>query len=88
MKLNRKGYSRIYVDNKDNIKKVKEIIKQLDEFEYEYLPPDLIAEFIGKIDYVYNHKFDSIDMDDLMKACWIKGIHAFYVVDEKYPNVP
>jgi len=35
------------------------------------------------ISYVYNGKFDDIDMDEVMCKCWDKGIHAFYVIAPK-----
>lgn len=34
----------------------------MDEFEYEYLPDDLITVFEGKIKYIYNGKFYKIDI--------------------------
>lgn len=83
MKLFEKHEARIYTDKVENIEKVKELIKELDEFEYEYLPKDLIAVFNGTIDYVYNGKFYDIDMDELMKRCWEKGIYVFYVIKQK-----
>ena len=44
-RLTHKGYGRIYVDNQEDIQKVKDIIKELDEFEFGYLP----TEYLGKI---------------------------------------
>jgi hypothetical protein len=88
MKLNRKGYARIYTDKPENIDRIKAVIKDLDEFEYGYIPDELITVFNGSVEHVYNHKFDSIDMDDLMVACWKRGIHAFYSINPEYPHIP
>jgi hypothetical protein len=88
MKLNRKGRARIYTDKLENIEKIKAIIKDLDEFEYDYLPKDLIAVFEGDVHYTWNHKFDSLDMDFVMQECWKQGIFAFYAIDGEYYNVP
>ena len=83
MKLFEKHEARIYTDRPENIAKIEEIIKEIDNFEYEYLPHNLIAVFNGKIDYVYNGKFYDIDMDEVMKRCWEEGIYAFYVIKQK-----
>jgi hypothetical protein len=83
MKLYEKHEARIYTNKQENIEKIKEIIKEIDEFEYEYLPNDLITVFNGKIDYVYNGKFYDIDMDELMKRCWENSIYVFYVIKQK-----
>lgn len=88
MKLNRKGYARIYVSKKEDIVKVKKIIKEIDEFEYDYITSDLITVFDGTIEHVYNGKFDSIDMDDLMAKCWDKGVYCFYTINPDYPHIP
>ena len=83
MKLYEKGEARIYTDKEENIEKISAIIKEIDEFEWEYLPDDLITVFNGRIDYIYHGKFYDIDMDELMKRCWTKGIFAFYAVQGK-----
>lgn len=36
--LTRKGYARIYVANPQEVGNVEALIKELDEFEFEYLP--------------------------------------------------
>ena len=41
----RKGYGRIFVEKESDILVVKEIIRKMDEFEYDYLPEGLIAVF-------------------------------------------
>lgn len=87
-KLRRKGFSRIYTDKQENIDKIKEIIRIMDEFEYDYLPDDLISVFDGKIEYVYNGKFFEIDMKELVARCESRGIFVFYVIDDKFEHVP
>lgn len=42
MTFDYKGYGRIFVEKEKDIQKVKDKIKELDDFEYEYLPDDLI----------------------------------------------
>lgn len=79
MKFGRKSYARIYTDKEENIEKIRTIIKRLDEFEFGYLPNDLIAVYDGKIELVYNHKFDDLDLKELMDTCWNAGIHMFVV---------
>lgn len=76
-----KGYGRIYVEKQEDIQKVKDIIKATDEFEHEYLPKDLIAIFDGKKQMTYTHKFDDLDINDLIIKCWNEGIKCFYIKD-------
>jgi hypothetical protein len=74
----RKGYGRIFTDEKENISEIKAIIKEMDEFEYDYLPDNFICVFNpAKIETVYTHKFDSLDTNELTKRCWEKGIMMF-----------
>lgn len=76
----RKGYGRIFVEKEEDIDKVREIMKEIDEYEVDYCPAGLVAVFEGKMSVVYTHKFDSIDMNELMIRCWNKGIKAFYIM--------
>ena len=87
----RKGYGVIFVEKEEDIPKVKEIIKKMDEFEYSYLPEKLIQVFNPNIrtfpkenpkDYLWldlNHtfKFDSLDLNELQFRCWAAGIKIF-----------
>lgn len=70
----RKGYGRIYVEDAELIDSVKEIIKGLDEFEFEYLPHEFITSFTNYPALVYTHKFDGLDINLLTATCWKKGI--------------
>ena len=72
--LSRKSYGAIYVDKSENIEKVKEIIKEMDEFEFDYLPDELIKPFSEYPSVAYTHKFCDLDMDALTAKCWNKGI--------------
>lgn len=92
MNFERKGYGRIFVDKEENIARVKEIIKEMDEYEYGYLPDDLITVYdttcykihsdgsISTASTTYNHKFDSLDLGELMFRCWNEGIHIFCLI--------
>ena len=87
----RKGYGRIFVEKEEDIQKVKEIIYKMDEYEYDYLPRDLITVFNPDIrsfpkenpkdhiwvDMKYTHKFDSLDLNELQIRCWYAGIKIF-----------
>lgn len=80
MRFYTKSYGRIFVDKQENIERVKEIIKEMDDFEYTYLPDDLITVFDSNtFDTTYTHKFDSLDLGELMNRCWKEGIHIFCV---------
>lgn len=87
----RKGYGRIFVEKKEDIPAVKEIIRKMDEFEFGYLPEDLITVFDPNVrtfpkedpkdhlwlDMAYTHKFDSLNLNELQFRCWASGIKVF-----------
>lgn len=88
----RKEYGCIFVEKEEDIPKVKEIIRRMDEFEYEYLPEKLIKVFKPdictfnnpiepkdhlKLKLEYTHKFDSLDLNELQIRCWSAGIKIF-----------
>lgn len=85
--LSKKSYGAIYVDKAENIDKVKEVIKEMDEFEYDYLPDGLIKPFSDYPKVAYTHKFYDIDIDALTAKCWDRGIFV-WVFDARveYPN--
>jgi hypothetical protein len=64
-----KQYGRIYTNREGNVQKIKDIIKDMDEFEYGYITENLISVFAGKFDAVYNGKFDQLDLDELIQRC-------------------
>lgn len=73
----RKGYGRIYVNREEDIQFVKDKIKEMDEFEFEYLPPDLITTFDRYPELEYTGKFDDLDIDKLTALCWQQGVFIF-----------
>lgn len=75
--LSHKGYARIYVPTVEDVQKVKDVIKEIDEFEFDYLPNDLIAPFSEYPALAYTHKFSDMDMNKLTAICWSRGIHIF-----------
>ena len=98
--FSRKGYGRIFVEKEEDIPKVKEIIRKMDEFEYSYLPEDLIKVFDPNIkrfpdmlnvpkdhlwlDMAYTHKFDNLNLNELQYRCWATGIKIFCVMNGGY----
>ena len=89
MKFDRKGWGRIFVEKEEDIPKLEEIMKEIDEYEFNYYYPDrghgnskedLIVVFSPEnFKSVYVHKFDDMDMGKVMKIAWEKGIHCFVV---------
>lgn len=80
MKFPHKGYGRIFVEKEEDIQKIKEIIEEIDQFEYSYLPDNLIAVFSDEnMKSVYTHKFDDMNMVEVMYRAWSKGIKCFPV---------
>ncbi len=85
--MTRKGYGRIYVDEAKNISKVKKIIKEMDEFEYDYLPTNFITVYIDYPAVVYTHKFCDMDLDELTAKCWAEGV-KIWVFDAGHTEYP
>lgn len=56
---------------------MEEIIKELDEFEFNYLPTGMVAPFSAYPKLVYTHKFDGLCMNKLTATCWNRGIHIW-----------
>ena len=90
MKFSRKGYGAIFTDKQENVELIRHEIELMDEFEFSYLPDGLVRVFDPTIktaengEYVsvkvcYTHKFDSLDLNELVLRCWRKGIHAWYM---------
>ena len=80
MQFPHKGYGRIFVENEDDIQKLKEIIKEMDKFEYGYLPDDLITVFCDEnMKSTYTYKFSDMNMTEVMYRAWSKGIKCFCV---------
>jgi len=89
MTLYRKGESRIFVDKEENIKKVEDIMQKMNSYEFEnYYPKGLVTVFkpennrgdnkdYTRIETIYNHKFDELDMNELCARCWQNGIYVF-----------
>ncbi len=72
--LTRKGYARIYTLNEEDVQKVRDIIHEMDKFEFYYLPLDMVAPFSNYPLLAYTHKFDGLDMNALTAICWSRGI--------------
>ena len=80
MQYSRKGYGRFFVEKEEDIEKIKQIIQELDEYEFEYLPENLITVFDPEnYESVYTHKFCDLDMGRVLKVAWERGIHCFAV---------
>lgn len=69
-----KGYGRIYVDSIDDIAKVKSVIKEMDSYEYDYMPQGLITTFSDYPSVVYIGKFSDLCTDTLTALCWAIGV--------------
>ena len=85
--FSRRHYGRIFTDKEENIEKIKSIIKEMDEFEYSYLPDNFIGVFKTNyfgdenqyycVETIYTHKFDGLDTNELTRRCWEQGIMMF-----------
>ena len=87
MQFTRKGYGRIYVHDISRIEDVKDIIKQMDEYEFSYMPKEMIAPFSKYPEVIYTHKFDVLNLDALSAICASRGIFIF-CFDSCYNEYP
>ena len=76
MELIYKGESRCFVFQEEDIQKVYDTIKEMDEFEFSYTPENWVTVFNSNETYrngmVYNGKFD-INVPQLIDECGKKG---------------
>ena len=90
MTFNRKGYGRIFVEKESDIEKVEDIIREIDEYEFEgYYPTgnylggnnERLVTVFSKENFksIYVGKFDDMDMTQVLKKAWEQGIHCFIV---------
>lgn len=90
MRFSHKGYGRIFVEKEEDISKVEDIIKEIDEDEFNIYYPT--GEYIGgnkerlvttfsKDNYksIYVGKFDDMDIGQVLKKAWEQGIHCFAI---------
>ena len=61
--------------------------KEIDDYEYTYLPADLITSYQDFPKVVYVHKFNDLDMDGLTATCWRRGI-KIWVFDAGHSEYP
>lgn len=87
MKFEYKEYGRIFVGKEEDIQKVKDKIKEIDDYEYGYMPTDLIIVWNGCLDDLTNVlKFDELDIDNLceqlqgegIRCAWVKGVDSMW----------
>ena len=72
--LTHKGYSRLYALSYVDQAGVARVIKELDDYEYGYMPEDWIAHVSEYPKVVYTGKFSDLDMNLLTIACWRQGM--------------
>lgn len=85
----RKGMGRIFTDREENVNKIKEIIRQVDAYEADYMPSDLIAVYTpdDPVELVYAGKF-AIDLDALLAACREQDVTAACVKGQPFSDTP
>jgi len=83
----RKGYGRIYTRTEEDIRKVQRIIKEIDKYEYEYMPKDLVTTFSDFPKVTFIGKFDDLDLNKLEALCFERGINIF-IFDSKTNDRP
>ena len=80
-----KGYGRIYT-NPENIQEVENIIKELNEFEWDYYPGNLVASWDAYPSVVWIGKFE-LDEYLFNQSCKARNIPVFVFdsEDEQFP---
>lgn len=75
--LHYKGKSRCIVFKEQHIEKVKNIIQNYNDFEYDYMPDNWVT-CDNNGDLVYNGKFD-IDLSKFIRICTSENIDVMIV---------
>lgn len=84
--LERKHFGRIFVEKEEDIAIVKEVMREIDEDEFEHYYPngvmpqdEFIAVFSEENLYsVYGGKFE-MDLAEVCIRAWKRGVKCFYV---------
>ena len=85
-----KGYGRIFVSKEEDIEKVENIMKEIDEYEFNnYYPTGnylggnnerLVTVFSKEnCKSIYIEKFDDMDIGEVLKRAWSQDIYCFVV---------
>lgn len=82
MEFQYKTYGRIFVADPSKIEAVMDVIKEIDDYEFTYLPTDFVAAWSDKPRYLYGHKFQ-MDIYALTEKCWAKGIWIYCVTGKR-----
>lgn len=83
-----KGYGRIYVTTADHIELVHLILKEIDEYEYNYLTDGLVTTFDMYPHVVYTGKYNVVDLDQVTANCFAHGIPVwcYNAGHQEYPE--
>ena len=100
MMFDRKDYGRIFVEKEEDVQKVEDIIKEIDEHEFEWYYPtgnyaggnnERLVTVYSEENYhsIYTGKFDDIDISRVLHEAWKQGIHCFAVFGKcnQYDNL-
>lgn len=89
MTFDRKGYGRFFVEKEEDVDRVKSIMREIDNYEYDgYYPTgqylggngELVTVFSPENYYaIYVGKFDDMDMTEVLARAWEQGIKCFVV---------
>lgn len=88
MKFPYKQYACIFVNEEREIELVRALIKEMDAFEFDYLPKDLVKVWDGSQLLAYTGKFDQIDVDQLTFLAWKRGIRMCVIVGGGHGDMP
>lgn len=84
----KKGNGRIFVQTKEEVTKVEQILKEYDEGEFEgYYPNDFVAEFdkTGKNNkLIYTGKFDIKEINKFIAECQKQDIYVIIYSCNEY----
>lgn len=88
-----KGYGRIYVKTQEDIQRVENLLKELDEYEFDYYPENLVTTLDRYPNVIYVGRYEPYF--NIQEECNSVGIEVFVfdagMVDSPagyYPNQP
>lgn len=88
--MDRKGYGRIFCEKPEDVQKIEDIMREIDEYEFDHYYPT--GNYSGgegkrlvtvwgdsKLEAVYTGKFDEMNIGEVLLRAWSKGIKCFAI---------
>ena len=81
--MQRKTWGRIFVREEEDVARLIELLRTIDEYEVDgYLGDDIVEVWGGDFDLVYTHKFE-MDIDQIHAIAWMNNIDVWCITGRR-----